>query len=191
MRTVCGTFLAVLCFSGILFARESKVKFDAAAPTRSNVGVESGVVSLKNASSILMGGYLSLLSEDTLDLARLRGKTTAVDFWATWWAPCNGKIADLVEFAQKIAGRMDFTFVSMCRDAVRGGANQKQAKDFLDMVGVNYAVLWDDVGHSLVGRYHINMFPSKLLFDGNGRLLKVLSYDDPLGQVREYLETKK
>ena len=190
MKSVGGTFWVVLCLSGILFARESKAKLEADGSATLHAGVESGAPVLKGISSILMGEYLNLLSEDTLDLAKLRGKATVVDLRPAWGAPCKVEIPDLIQFALKITGRRDITLVIVSRDAVAGEADQKQAKDFLNRMNVNYAVVTDDRGQSLIdGDY--SMFPGNLFFENNRRVVKVLSSDDPLGEVREYLETKK
>jgi cytochrome c biogenesis protein CcmG/thiol:disulfide interchange protein DsbE len=53
-----------------------------------------------------------------VDLARLRGKVVAVNFWATWCSPCRDEIPELAQFWTEQKGRC-FELVGVAEESAR------------------------------------------------------------------------
>jgi thiol-disulfide isomerase/thioredoxin len=53
---------------------------------------------------------------DVLDMAKLKGKTLVIDFWATWCGPCIAQHPMIEEVRQKYATAQDVVFLSIDSD---------------------------------------------------------------------------
>jgi thiol-disulfide isomerase/thioredoxin len=53
---------------------------------------------------------------DTLDMAKMKGKTLVIDFWATWCGPCIAQHPMIEEVRQKYATSPDVVFLSIDSD---------------------------------------------------------------------------
>jgi len=103
----------------------------------------------------------------TVTLAGLRGRVVALNFWATWCAPCREEIPDLAKvYATHKAGCFEMLGVaeeSGDRDEVATAARR---------FGINYPVLLDDKGE-LGDAFRIPGYPRTFLIDHQGNVRKV------------------
>ena len=108
--------------------------------------------------------------EDTLgrkvSLEALRGRVVAVNFWASWCAPCLQEIPDLVRlYAER--GERCFELLGVAEDSA--------LEDVLDVgrrLQINYPLLVDDGGE--VGEaYRVTAYPRTYLIDAKGYVREV------------------
>jgi thiol-disulfide isomerase/thioredoxin len=90
-----------------------------------------------DAAKLLNASFESLDATST-PIAKWRGKTLVVNFWATWCAPCRDEMPDFVK-AQTEFGSKGLQFVGVAID--RKPAVEKFAKE----LAINYPILIGDV----------------------------------------------
>lgn len=59
------------------------------------------------------------LQGDTVHLSQFKGKTTVVDFWATWCGPCKAELPHWAELQKQYGDRINFVSVSIWDDAAK------------------------------------------------------------------------
>ena len=98
------------------------------------------------------------------DLASLRGKVVAVNFWATWCAPCLQEMPELAEVWRRNRDR--------CFELL-GVAEESDHADVLRMAGtVPYPILVDERAEVASG-WKVPGYPFTFLVDAQGRVAKV------------------
>jgi len=109
------------------------------------------------------------LSGREVTLAGLRGKVVALNFWASWCAPCRAEIPDL---AQVYAAHRDGCF-EMLGIAEESGGRDDVAES-AQRFGINYPVLLDLQG-AAGGAFRIQGYPRTYLIDHQGRVRKTFA----------------
>jgi cytochrome c biogenesis protein CcmG/thiol:disulfide interchange protein DsbE len=104
-----------------------------------------------------------------VSLEALRGKVVAINFWATWCAPCR---AEIPELARVYAARRDQCF-EMLGIAEESGSPQEVA-DSARRFGINYPVLLDDQGRTGEA-FRIPGYPRTYLIDHEGRVRRTFA----------------
>lgn len=92
-----------------------------------------------------------------------RGKVVMVQFWATYCAPCLKEMPSMVRLEKKLAGK-PFTIL-----AVNMGETDKEVRDFLAKMKVDFTVLMDGEGNAL-GDWKVFVAPSSFVLDPQGEL---------------------
>jgi thiol-disulfide isomerase/thioredoxin len=109
-------------------------------------------------------------------LSQFRGKVVAVDFWATWCAPCVQSIPEFNRMRFEIAeqGFGDrFEIVSVNVDS-----DIPKARKFLEMHPVDYPVIGDPISIAMK-RYGAWKLPATFLLDADGKVQMIwLGYAD-------------
>ena len=106
---------------------------------------------------------LPLLAGGEVELAKLRGKTVILDFWATWCAPCEVQMPILDALWREAGdGRLMIVGVSVDTDPPASVAR------WIEERGFRYPIALGD--QELAMRYGILGFPSLVLIDPEGRI---------------------
>lgn len=106
---------------------------------------------------------LNDLDGKPVKLADYRGKVVMVQFWATYCPPCLKEMPSMVRLEQKLAGK---PFVIL---AVNMGETNKEVRDFLKKINVDFTILMDGDGKALAD-WKVFVAPSTFLVDAKGNI---------------------
>ncbi|SDV49543.1 TlpA family protein disulfide reductase [Chitinasiproducens palmae] len=98
------------------------------------IGLQANPANAAGSTAALYETTLKDTSGKPFDLSRLRGKTTVVNFWASWCGPCVREMPELAVLNDRYAGKK-VAFVGIAADS---DANVKR---FLGNVRVDYLIL--------------------------------------------------
>jgi cytochrome c biogenesis protein CcmG/thiol:disulfide interchange protein DsbE len=115
---------------------------------------------------------LASLGGGALDLARLRGKVVAVNFWATWCGPCRQELPDLAAFWTANRDR--------CFDLL--GVVEESPRDAVDAAArrIPYPILLDE-GSQAAMAWKVSGYPTTYLVDPEGMVRNV--FVGPIGRA--------
>ena len=105
---------------------------------------------------------LESLEGKTLALEDFRGKTTVVDFWATWCDPCLAQIPILNAFFREHGTETAVLGVSVDADG------REAVERFRERTPIEYPVLFGD--EALARSYGAPGFPALAVVDAAGRI---------------------
>lgn len=103
-------------------------------------------------------------SGGSVTLADYRGKTVAVNFWATWCPPCRAEMPALDEYYR---AHMDDDFVLL---AVNVGEPAELAQSFIEQNGFTFPVALDP-DRELAHRIGASGYPTTLVISPAGRIV--------------------
>ena len=108
---------------------------------------------------------------DALDMAKLKGKTLVIDFWATWCGPCIAQHPMIEEVRQKYATSPDVVFLSIDSDDDR-----TLVKPFLETQKWTQRVYHEG---GLGGLLNVSALPTILVIDPTGKSVSRMSGLNP------------
>jgi thiol-disulfide isomerase/thioredoxin len=104
---------------------------------------------------------------DRISLSALRGKTVALDFWATWCGPCIEQAKTLERLAQ--VHRDDVVVIG-----INEGERADVVRQHLRTRSISYAIALDE--EEQVGRgFGVRGLPTLVVVDKNGKISSVTS----------------
>ena len=98
---------------------------------------------------------------DTYQLSDLRGRPIAVNFWATWCAPCRVEMPEL-QAAYEAHGGEGFVIL-----AINAGDTPEATQAFIDELDLTFPSILDENG-DIVDLYEIRVFPTTIWIDAEG-----------------------
>jgi cytochrome c biogenesis protein CcmG, thiol:disulfide interchange protein DsbE len=99
-------------------------------------------------------------------LASLRGKPAAINFWASWCAPCKKEAPDLERVAGLLRGRARLV-------GVNWEDGTSAARSYVDQYHLTFPNLIDPDGVA-GGAYGLRGLPTTFILDSQGRITDVL-----------------
>ena len=158
-------------------SHETVVKATADSQTTSDVSDQTTVAGEKtslSSSDEMVAPDFSLkdLNGKIVSLRSLRGKPLVLDFWGSWCVWCIRGFPKMKEYYQKHAGKFEILGID-CNDSEE--AWRKAVKEnnlpWLQVYCPNGSSVFDD--------YDIQGFPTKIVLDTQGRVMKTFLGEDP------------
>ena len=104
---------------------------------------------------------------ETINLSQFRGQPVVVNFWFPSCPPCVAEMPDLeAAFQEHKGNELEFIGIQLV-----GLDTADDGQEFVDMVGVTYALGADDTG-DIVKAYKIPGFPSTVFIDEDQRIVR-------------------
>ena len=106
------------------------------------------------------------------DLQDYRGKYVLLDFWGTWCMPCISGLPNIKQFGAKHADKL--VVIGIAQD------NEKSWREYLDRSEWDWKQILSGSGdQNFVLKYNVQGFPTKILIDPEGKILKRSVGEDP------------
>lgn len=112
------------------------------------------------------------LGGKTVSLSSLRGKPVVLDFWGSWCVWCIRGFPKMKEYYQKYVGKFEIMGID-CNDTDE--AWRKAVKDN----DLPWLQVYCPEGSSVFDDYDIQGFPTKIILDTQGRVMKTFLGEDP------------
>jgi cytochrome c biogenesis protein CcmG/thiol:disulfide interchange protein DsbE len=109
-------------------------------------------------------------SGEMIDVAKLRGKPTIINFWATWCGPCYQEHPTLVQNARVLGSNVQFIGIVF-------NDTPEKIQSFLNDRGSAYPTLLDESGKTAIA-YGVGGVPETFFLDRAGNI--VAKYAGPL-----------
>ena len=116
-----------------------------------------------------------------VDLKEYRGKFVLLDFWGSWCLPCLVEIPELKRLKEQYGDKL--VLVGMiCND------NQRNAKKTIAKHAIDWVQIYSDK-NEFPSRFGVRTFPTKLLLDENGVIVKVFEGTSAqvISEIEEFL----
>jgi len=109
---------------------------------------------------------IDLITKETVSLEKYRGKYVFLDLWATWCSPCIEEVPKIKELYDK-TDHSKIEFIGI----VAKGKPEKINK-IINIVGINWKLVEENSENFIFRKYKMNRFPTTLLIDPNGIVIK-------------------
>jgi cytochrome c biogenesis protein CcmG/thiol:disulfide interchange protein DsbE len=114
-------------------------------------------------------------------VADLRGKPAAINFWASWCAPCRKEAPGLAGLGRSLHGSARLVGVDW-------SDNESGAREFIRHYGWRFPNLRDPNG-AAGDAYGIGGLPTTFILDDRGRIVEVLRGPQSAADVRRALDS--
>jgi thiol-disulfide isomerase/thioredoxin len=107
------------------------------------------------------------INEQPLSLAKFKGKTVLIDFWATWCGPCVAELPNVLKAYEQYHDK-GFEIIGISLDQ-----DKDKLTSFIKQRKMNWPQFFDGQGwqNSLAQEYGINSIPATYLVDGKGNII--------------------
>ncbi len=109
---------------------------------------------------------LADLSGRQVDVAKLRGKVVAVNFWATWCPPCREEIPELSRFWTESRGKC-FEIVGVAEESAREDVAKMAAS-------IPYPIVVDERAEA-ISPWGVQGYPVTFVLDADGNVRQVFT----------------
>ncbi|MCZ4695568.1 TlpA family protein disulfide reductase [Ancylomarina euxinus] len=113
------------------------------------------------------------INGESFDIKDLRGKYVILDFWGTWCGACVKGMPGLMDFRNANKNEVEVVAVN-CGDTQERWLKSKYTKDY------NWIhVKSNKSDNNLVTRFNVQGYPTKIVVDPNGKIVKRHVGEDP------------
>ena len=109
-----------------------------------------------------------------VSLNELRGQYVVLDFWGTWCKWCIKGIPDMKHYYEKYQGKFEILSIDVGDDE----ESWRQAIESYDMEWL-HVITDEESAQLLQGLYKIEGYPTKIVVDPEGRIIKIVVGEDP------------
>lgn len=107
-------------------------------------------------------------------LSEYKGKTVFLNFWATWCGPCRAEMSDINQLYEEYnKNNGDVVILGVASPKLGREGTEEDIKKFLEEENYQFPVVFDD-GGSMFINYGMNAFPSTLIIDKEGYIIKYI-----------------
>ena len=107
-----------------------------------------------------------------LSLSSLRGKYVVLDFWGSWCVWCIKGIPEMKKYYEKYSGKMEILGVD-CNDT------EAKWRDAVAKHQIPWKHVFNPRNSDLTTKYAIEGFPTKIIIDPQGKIVKTVVGEDP------------
>jgi len=101
-----------------------------------------------------------------LSLSQFKGKTTVVDFWATWCGPCKAEMPSWSKLQEKYGKDINFVSIGVwCKE----DGWKTMAKE----LGLAHNIYVAKEGEAALAPYEVNSIPRYMVIDKNGNIVTI------------------
>ncbi|MCR4920866.1 MAG: AhpC/TSA family protein [Bacteroidaceae bacterium] len=115
---------------------------------------------------------LNDLGGKPLTLSSLRGKHVILDFWGSWCGWCIKGFPEMKEYYQKYKGQFEILGID-CSDS------DQAWRDAVKEHELPWLHVYNPEGSELLAQYGIQGFPTKIILDPEGKIVKTIVGEDP------------
>lgn len=107
-----------------------------------------------------------------LSLSSLRGKYLILDFWGSWCIWCIKGFPEMKKYYEKYADRMEILGVDC-------GDTEEKWKAAVQKHELKWKQVYNPRDSKLIAQYAISGFPTKIVIDPEGKIIKTIVGEDP------------
>ena len=106
---------------------------------------------------------------ELIELNKIKGKVTIIDFWASWCKPCRVENPNLVKLYNEYHPKgLEIISVSLDREAQKDFWIKAIEKDQLNWYNISNLKFWQE---PIAKLYGVNSIPATFIIDENGILI--------------------
>lgn len=154
-------------------ARHNKTAVGEQNTTQTTVIAEANDNEGVDVGQIAPDFTLNDINGKPLALSSLRGKYVIVDFWGSWCIWCIKGMPKMKEYYSKYADKLEILGVD-CNDP------EAKWKDAVKRLELPWKNVYTPKGEmSIIENYELQGFPTKILIDPEGKVVKYVCGEDP------------
>lgn len=115
---------------------------------------------------------LNDLNGKPLALSSLRGKYVVIDFWGSWCVWCIKGMPKMKEYYKKYQGKLEILGLDC-------GDSEADWKNAVKQLNLPWKHVYVPEGSSVFAAYNIQGFPTKVIVDPEGNLVKAIVGESP------------
>ncbi|MEY3237617.1 MAG: hypothetical protein RI883_1718 [Bacteroidota bacterium] len=123
----------------------------------------------------------------TIKFSSFKGKTTVIDFWATWCGPCRAEMPSLKVLEEKYGKNVNFVSVGVYNDDKNKESWFKMAKDF----GFEKVMYISREDILQIAAYSVEFIPRYIVVDENLKIVDAMAPVPSSGELEKYFRGKE
>ena len=136
--------------------------------------IKTKIKSAKKSELVMIGKIVPNFSApnpqgELIELNKIKGKVTIIDFWASWCKPCRVENPNLVKLYNEYHSKgLEIISVSLDREAQKDFWIKAIEKDQLNWYNISNLKFWQE---PIAKLYGVNSIPATFIIDENGILI--------------------